>query len=125
MKYIFLMVILLIMLSGCSEIPIESGAINNNPTAKEMLSRNEDADIFVMDGYVFLNAAHIEWVKDHGYELGEQRGEITRQTQDSWRFNAWTASKLPVGTKIFETNAPFYIAVVNGDEIPYIKLVEG
>jgi hypothetical protein len=78
-----------------------------------------------MDGYVFLNAAHIEWVKDHGYELEEQLGEITKQTQDSWRIKAWTASKLPVGTKIFETNAPFYIAVVNGEEIPYIKLVEG
>jgi hypothetical protein len=125
MKHYLLIVISLIMLSGCSKNPIESGAINDNPTAKEMLSQDENADIFVMDGYVFSNAAHMEWIKDHEYELGEQLGELTKQTTDSWRFKEGTASKLPVGTKIYETNAPFYIAIVNGEEIPYIKLVEG
>ncbi|WP_246017929.1 hypothetical protein [Mesobacillus subterraneus] len=110
-------------MSGCSD------SINaprtDNPTVKEMLSLNADADLFVAEGYVFSNASHVDWVNEYEYELGEQVGEITKQADTHWEFEDWTASSLPVGTRIYATNAPFYIAIVNGHEIPYIKLVEG
>lgn len=125
MKPAVVIMVLLLILSGCSNSMMPSEVVIENPTPKEMLAENPDADIFVMDGYVFSNAGHVEWVRQQEYELGEQVGEITRQTSYSWRFKEGTASKLPVGTKIFDTNAPFYIAVVDGQEIAYIKLLEG
>jgi hypothetical protein len=59
------------------------------------------------------------------YELGEVMGEITRQTEKAIRFKYGTANKLPIGTKIYRTNTPVYIAIVDGEEIPYLKMVEG
>lgn len=125
MKYSLTLLLFLIFLAGCSKSQIQMSVVNDNPTAKDILSLNHDADIFISDGYVFSNAGNLDWVRKQDYDLGEQIGEIQKRTGDYRRFKEWTASKLPVGTKIFETNAPFYIAVVNGQEIPYIKLVEG
>lgn len=125
MKYSLTLLVFLMFLAGCSKNQIEMSSVNDNPTAQEMLSLNHDADIFISDEYVFSNAENLDWIRKHEYELGEQIGEIQKQTADYRLFKEWTASKLPVGTKIFETNAPFYIAVVKGQEIPYIKLVEG
>jgi hypothetical protein len=125
MKYSLNLMVFLILISGCSKGEFQMSAVNDNPTAKDIMTLNHDADIFISDGYVFSNAENLAWIRDQGYELGEQIGEIKKQTAIYQRFKEWTASKLPVGTKIFETNAPFYIAIVNGKEIPYIKLVEG
>lgn len=125
MKKVLALIFILFLLSGCNGLNLPGNAFNGNPSAEDILAENPDADIFVMDDYVFSNAEHVEWVKQQEYELGEQVGEITKQTSDSWRFKEGTASKLPIGTKIFETNAPFYIAVVDGEEKAYIQLVEG
>lgn len=125
MKPAVLLIFIMFLMSGCNGLNRPGDVIKGNPSAKDILADNPDADIFVMDGYLFSNAEHVEWVKQQEYELGEQVGEITKQTSDLWRFKEGTASKLPVGTKIHETDAPFYIAVVDGEEIAYIKLVEG
>jgi len=125
MKPAVLLIFILFLISGCNGLNLPGDAIIGSPSAEDILTDNPDADIFVMDGYVFSNAEHVEWAKQQEYVLGEQVGEITKQTSDSWRFEDGAASKLPIGTKIFETNAPFYIALVDGEEIAYIKLVEG
>ncbi|MEH7443547.1 hypothetical protein V7201_14650 [Bacillus sp. JJ1122] len=125
MKKVLSLIFILFLISGCNDVNWPGDAFNGNPSAQDILTDNPDADIFVMDGYVFSNAENVEWVKQQEYELGEQVGEIIKQTSDSWRFKESTASKLPVGTKIYETDAPFYIAIVDGEENAYIKLVEG
>ncbi|NHM34076.1 hypothetical protein [Neobacillus terrae] len=115
--------ILFIFLVGCNKDYLSSPSISN-PTPKDYLKYN-NADIFLLDGYVFSNAEDVEWVTELKYELGEQFGKITNQTNNESKFKNGTANKLPIGTKIFETDTPAYIAIVEGKEIPYLKMVEG
>lgn len=114
---------ILLFLVGCKNDYISSPA-PNNPTPKDYL-QYDNADIFLLDGYVFSNAEDVEWVVELEYELGGQVGEITKQADKAFKFNNGTANKLPIGTKIFETDTPAYIAIVDGEEIPYLKMVEG
>ncbi|MCJ8007238.1 hypothetical protein ACFFF5_07005 [Lederbergia wuyishanensis] len=114
--------ILLIILVGCKNDYISSPT--SNPTPKEYL-KYDNADIFLLDGYVFSNAQDVEWVTKLEYELGKQVSEITKQAEKASKFENGTANRLPVGTKIFETDTPAYIAIVDGEEIPYLKMVEG
>ncbi|MEI5908919.1 hypothetical protein WAK64_17870 [Bacillus spongiae] len=108
-----------IFLAGCyGEI------LSPNPTPKDFL-KYENADIFLLNEYVYSNAQDLEWVSKLEYKLGEQVGEITNKADRSFNFKNGTANKLPIGTKIYGTNTPAYIAIVNGREIPYLKMVEG
>lgn len=95
-----------------------------NPTPKDYLN-HEDADIFLLGDHVYSNAEDLDWVSELEYELGEELGEITNQADKASEFKDGTANKLPIGTKIFNTNTPAYIAIVNGKGIPYLKMVEG
>ncbi|MEH7385443.1 hypothetical protein V7147_08550 [Bacillus sp. JJ1521] len=116
-KLLFSLSIFFIFLVGCS-------SATGNPTPKDFL-KNDHADIFLLDGYVFSNVQDVEWVTELEYELGEQVGEITKQAYKAFNFKNGTANKLPVGTMIFNTNTPAYIAIGDGEEIPYLKMVEG
>ncbi|MDC3417723.1 hypothetical protein [Aquibacillus salsiterrae] len=109
---------------GYSINPFSSSSSITNPTPKDYL-QNDNADIFLLDGYVYSNAQDVEWVTELEYEVGDQIGEITKQADKASQFNNETANRLPIGTKIFETNTPAYIAIVNGEEILYLKMVEG
>lgn len=115
-KILLQLCILIILLGGCGTI--------GNPTPKDFL-KDDNADIFLIVDYVFSNAQDVEWVIELEYEIGEQVCEITKQTEKAFRFKNGTANKLPVGTKIFETDTPAYIAIVDGEKIPYLKMVEG
>ncbi|QFG01163.1 hypothetical protein PB01_10025 [Psychrobacillus glaciei] len=118
-RVLFFVSLVSLIVSGCS-----NGMTTGNPTPKDML-KNGDADIFLLEDIVYANAQDIEWVQDTYYTLGNQVGEITKQKVSAFNFNNGTASKLPVGTKIYATGKGFYVAVVDGTEIPYIKLLEG
>lgn len=124
MKFCYLLMISLLVISGCTKLPIDEKPVNDNPTARDML-KYKDADIFELDGYVYSNAEDVDWVEEKDYQIGDQIGEITRQSADPDEFGSGTANKLPVGTKIHQTDTKVYIAIVNGREIPYIKMVEG
>jgi hypothetical protein len=115
--------ILFIFLVGCGN-GYSSSPSTSNPTPNDYL-KNEDADIFFLDGIVYSNAQDVEWVTELEYTLGEQIGEVTKQTDKASGFENGTANKLPVGTKIYETDTPAYIVIVNDKEIPYLKMVEG
>ncbi|WP_409250600.1 hypothetical protein V1502_10485 [Bacillus sp. SCS-153A] len=97
---------------------------NGNPDPSDYL-QNEDADIFMLDGYIYSNAQGIDWVEETEYSIGEQIGEIEKQSTKSLGFRNGSANVLPVGTKIYETDSPITVAVVEGEEIPYLKQVEG
>lgn len=121
-KVFLLLSILLILLVGCNNV--NKNTSTSNPTPKEYL-KYDNADIFFLNEHVFSNAQNIEWVTELEYELGEQIGEIKKLTDKASKFKNGTANKLPIGTKIFETDTPVYIAIVDGREIPYLEMIEG
>lgn len=68
---------------------------------------------------------NVDWVQELAYTLGEEIGEITKQTDSAQEFENGTSNKLPVGTKIYRTDTPLYIAIVDGKEIRYMEMIEG
>ncbi|WP_186671766.1 hypothetical protein [Sporosarcina sp. BP05] len=117
-RFVFFITLLLLVVSGCQE------AYKGNLTPKDFLG-SSDADIFVLDSIVYSNAQDLEWLKELPYIVGEQVGEITKQTSKAWKFKSGTSNKLPVGTKIYKTDTLAYIVVVDGKEIPYVGMYEG
>ncbi|TMN22167.1 hypothetical protein [Lentibacillus cibarius] len=118
-------IIVFLMLAACHDG--SKNMITNtydNPTPADFLEK-EDADIFYFDGLVYSNAEDIPWVEELEYTLGEAFGEITYKTDKAIRFKGGVASKLSAGTKIYTTDTPVYIAMVDGREIPYLEMVEG
>ena len=95
-----------------------------NPIPADFLG-NEDADIFYFGGVVYSNAEHLDWVIERTYTKTKLLGEITTQTSEADEFTEGSANKLPVGTKIYRTDAGMCVAVVDGKEIRYIQVVEG
>jgi hypothetical protein len=49
----------------------------------------------------------------------------TYQANQASKFKNGIANKLPIGTEIYETGTPVFIAIVDGKEIPYLYKVEG
>lgn len=116
------------ILIACNNQTTENSEIQiGNPTAKEILLKNKAADIFALNGVVYSNAEDIEWVNEKELTLGQEVGEIKKQTNDSDAFENYTATKLTVGTKIYEPveNSSIYIVKVDDKEIRYIGLIEG
>ena len=71
MRNITIVLILLIFLSGCSQSL-------GNPTARDIIKENGDADIFQWnDGLVYSNASNTVSVQELGLTKGEELGEIT------------------------------------------------
>ncbi|WHX28080.1 hypothetical protein QNH47_09605 [Virgibacillus halodenitrificans] len=121
---------LLTILTACDKYNEENTneKAEDNPTPKEILADDENADIFFMDGTVYTNAENIEWVKKEDLTIGKEIGVIKNQTDNSEEFENFTASKLPIGTEIYEPqnkSGSIYIVKLNNEEIPYLGLVEG
>jgi hypothetical protein len=115
---IYSILILVMFTAGCNT------GIKGNPAPKDFL-KNAKADIFMLEDIVYSNAQNIEWVQQLDYKVGEQVGEITKQTDKAIVFTNGVSNKLPVGTKIYRTNNAVYIAVIEGEEIPYLAMLEG
>jgi hypothetical protein len=110
-------IIAFIFIVGCRD---EMG----NPRPADFL-KNDNADIFLLDGIVYSNVEHVDWVTEIKYKVGKQIGEISKQTNKSWKFKNGSANKLPLGAKIYQTDTEITIVIVEDKEIPYIKIVEG
>lgn len=122
MKRLLLVTLFMFLsLCGCSSI---QEAYKGNPAPKDFLSNN-NADIFMYEGIVYSNVEGVEWVLELDYTIGEEILEIKKQKTKAIGFRNGTANKLPVGTVIYETNTPVYIAIVDGVEIPYLAMLEG
>jgi hypothetical protein len=126
-RMLFIVLFLSVVMVACSNqiTPKEIKIVYDNPTPKEVLTEN--ADIFVLNGIVYINAEDVEWVNEQDFTLGEEVGEIKKQTTNSDEFENYTASKLEVGTKIYETveKGDIYIVIVDDKEIRYLGLREG
>ena len=104
-----------------------------NPTAKEILDDNSDADIIKLDGLIYSRNTNSEIEPEDRYSKGVKIGEIKKKTTNTLFFRNLYASKLPKGTEVFATDeeyksgdAPFVILVeINGELIEYNALVEG
>ncbi|RCW73070.1 hypothetical protein [Saliterribacillus persicus] len=125
---LFFVLFLAILLVACNNQTTDLRENDiDNPTAEEILYKNKDADIFLLNGIVYSNAEDVEWIKEKELTLGEAVGEIKKQTHESDEFEDYTASKLTVGTKIYKPveKSSIYIVKVNDKEIPYLGLREG
>ncbi len=101
-------------------------------TAKDVLNQNSDADIFQYNGFIYSNMTDVEWFKNEKEKYVKQNliGEIEKQSTSSKRFKDFTATKLPIGTKIYSTNKnekEFGILIVEyeGKDLYYMVLLEG
>ncbi|WP_047985816.1 hypothetical protein [Ornithinibacillus californiensis] len=128
-KVLPVVLLLAMAMVACSNqaTPKEPEIVLDNPTPEEILADNENADIFVINGIVYSNADHIEWVNEKELTLGEEVGEIKKQTSNSDEFENYSATLLPVGTKIYQPveKGDIYIVRVDGKEIRYLGLREG
>jgi|SRR5690625_3425350 len=131
-RSLFLILFLSLVLVACggndgSEVEERT---THNPTPEEILSDDKDADIFVESNVVYMNAQNIEWVNEEEITAGEEIGEIKKQSDNSEEFEDFTATKLPVDTKIYEPEDDgigglIYIVKTDDEEIRYLGLVEG
>ncbi len=132
MKSFLILIFIVITLSACNneqkfKMDEEGELYIGSPTANEILSKNKKEDIFLMNEVVYVNAEKIDWVKKRELTLGDVVLEIVRQSNDGEDFTEGTATKLPVGTKIYKPieKGDIYIAIVEGREIRYLGLREG
>ncbi|GIN62162.1 hypothetical protein J27TS8_21550 [Robertmurraya siralis] len=116
-----------IFLAGCGFNNQTTINKSEAPSAKEILTENKDADIFLLNKTVYQT--NIEWVNKLNLTKNEEIGEIesiyTFDSNDS--FKNKMATKLPIGSKIFSTNERKDMLIVenNGVEKKYYALTEG
>ena len=88
-------------------------------------AEDKNADFFVYEDTVYVNAQDIEWIQAMQLTAGEQEGEIKR-TGVTEAFQDWDATVLDEGTVIYESDASGVLLADEGDElVPYLKYVEG
>jgi hypothetical protein len=124
-KGYFALFFVFILLAGCV-------ADGSRMTAKEVLKHNLEADIFQYDGFIYSNISKVEWFKEEKRTYIKQilLGKIQKQSTSSFGFNNLTATKLPVGAKIYSTSkkdkaSGILIVEYKGKDLYYMKLLEG
>lgn len=145
----FLFFILCLLLPACSqanestlenpELPLtvsaedeeEETAIKEPRTSKhiiqEIMENNNNADIFYFNQIVYINAEDYNWVQSLELKVGEEIGEIKKNSKTPGSFSDWTATNLPIGTKLYKVEnypGPIYLAVIDGQTIPYLAIME-
>ena len=121
---VFFILMALLSLAGCS-------ADGGRVTARDVLKQNEDADILKYEGFIYSNATDLEWfqeVKDR-IQKGEEIGKIKKVTKSGLFFTNSSATKLPEGTVLYDTNdgdkGTIYVETEDGKVLYYIQLLEG
>lgn len=131
MRNFFLVICLVLLFStGCQMRTVESDETITigNPTAADILNDDHEADIFQYNNLIYTNASTIEWVQENTYERGPEIYDVRKQSIESDEFSDGTASKLPVGTRIFQVvgNGQVLLMVEkDGEEVVYLALIEG
>jgi hypothetical protein len=101
----------------------------HNPTGEEILKENNNADIFIFNNVVYVNASEIQWVQNLNLTIGEKVGSITNVYKSRSKFTNGTATKLLVDTEIFKAlgdrSNEVLLAKVDDRIIIYLALVEG
>ncbi|CAG9622946.1 hypothetical protein [Sutcliffiella rhizosphaerae] len=90
---------------------------NGNPTARDVIKKYPEADIIQMNGVVYSKVTHLD---STSYQIGSKIGEIKKQTNNSILYRDMYASKLRVGTAIFQAEGE----TVDQDFIPLLIFAE-
>lgn len=119
-KVLFIFFTLLFLLSGCSTIS------SSNLSPETLLKDEPDADFFIMNSIIYVNAIDVEWVKEIPLKEGKFLGRINNTGVKS-NFKDWDATKLDIGTEIYElaTRNNIVIIKIDNNYMPYLKYVEG
>jgi len=130
MRLIISLCIAIMMITGCNQVNLTGSKeyVIGNPTAKEILINDPNADIFQYKDIIYTNASDIEWVQQADLTIGKSVGTIQKQYQPDLAFEDEMATELPVGTVIYEPmkkRGPILIVVVNDEEVRYLGLIEG
>ncbi|UYZ23939.1 hypothetical protein [Mesobacillus jeotgali] len=118
------LLILILFLAGCS-------ADGGRVTARDVLKQNDNADILKYDGFIYSNVTNLEWFEKEKERIqkGEEIGKIKKVTTSSLFFTNFSATKLPKGTVLYDTNdgnkGTIYVETENGEAMYYIQLLEG
>lgn len=121
--FIFLTLVVL-FLAGCS-------ADGGKVTARDVLKQNQDADILKYDGLIYSNVTKLEWFQEEKNQIqkGEEIGKIKKVTTSSLFFTNFSATKLPKGTLLYDTNDGYkgmiYVETEDGNALYYMSLLEG
>lgn len=106
---------------------IDGWYVSHNPTPKEILKENPDADIFLYRDTVAVNAKDIDWVKNLKLTKGEEIGQIIYKYKKGEKFKQGMATKLPIGSKVYkaEERIEVLLVEVDGKFIRYLLAIEG
>ncbi|MFD1779133.1 hypothetical protein ACFSFW_10680 [Fredinandcohnia salidurans] len=113
-----------ILLVSCS-------ADGGKVTARDVLKQNHDADVLKYNGFMYNNVTDLEWFKKDKskFQKGKEIGEIKKVTNSSLFFTNFSATKLPKGTTLYDSNdgdtGIIIIETENGEILYYMKLLEG
>ncbi|WP_010676637.1 hypothetical protein [Bacillus timonensis] len=114
----------LIFLVSCS-------ADGGKVTARDVLNQDEDADVLKYNGFMYSNVTNLEWFeKDKSkFQKGKEIGEIKNVTDSFLFFTNFSATKLPKGTILYDTNdgdtGMIVVETENGSLLYYMLLLEG
>ena len=120
-----MILITILLIAGCG--------VRGNPTAKEILKGNSDADIIKINNIIFSRVDNPYVEPDNGYIKGGKIGEIKKQSKNSLGFGNYYASKLPKGTEVFSSDVEyksgdsFFVILVeiDGELVDYHAQLEG
>lgn len=125
---VIVLIFFIINIAGCGVS--DSGKV----TANDVLKQNSEADILMYEGRIYSNMTEVEWFEQRNIEYIKQNliGEIEKQSTHSFGFNDMTATKLPIGTKVFSSrevnkakDSGILIIEFEGEYLYYLVLLEG
>ena len=106
LKAVNLLFSLVVVFNGCQnekrDHPVTDETLGI-PNAEERLSENPQADILMINQVTYINVEDLGYDNDKEYELGELVLTVQEQSTDGDEFEHGTASKLPVGTKVYKS----------------------
>jgi hypothetical protein len=119
-KLVIIIFALFCLFTGC----FSSTADNASP--KAVLKNDPNADFFIMESTVYINAASIDWVKELSLNVDVLLGTI-KNTGVKKNFKDWDATILDIGTEIYKAENRNDIVLVKVGEryLPYLRYVEG
>lgn len=110
-----------VIVSWADRITIISGAAGNID--------EQFTDYFVYGGIYYINVSNDPTWESYEYTPGDELLEITgiSEIRKLSQLSDGTSSKLAIGTKIYscETRPDMLLALVDGEYLPYYKMVEG
>lgn len=125
LRILLALFLVVILLAGCV-------ADGGEVSAKDVLKHNSDADIFQYDSFIYSNISELDWFEEEKERYIKQKllGEIKKKSTSSFGFKNLTATKLPIGTKVYSTSEnerDLWIIIVEyeGTDLYYMKLLEG